>query len=440
MLLLQPTLDDLAKRALKPEATLGASPMGAVVNTEKRSLLGSFESACDRKNFDDAYFVRVEGMNHLYEIDWDKDENKLPIGEKYDVTIPGRGAITDSEKCGSFHGSYLAGDKLRAVLYSCHKPTCPRCFREWAARQGGKSAAFIWGIKRWSGDTIYHSVFSPVEGRYTIDKLVESIKTLMYKFHSGDSGRLGYAYVIHPYRLRCLGGHPSPRERGYGGNKLPAVCPECGMPWEWYYSPHVHVVSNFYVDCTSKVKADAWNQAQANAGIKYANISQDNHYYDLTHQVAFPRPGFIDSVDTLESIVKYELGHSLVKKKARSQAIVYVGSWCRLNYNAEWTPHKEIECDDNDVPFRRVHSVGVVDGSKMKINVHFLSNGLPSWWNDWDDAPVYKYKRVWECKVTPRRKWCDMHKRFERVDPLKRQGLNHPLDNLRLEAYGDVDG
>lgn len=402
------------------------------------TLLGSgLLGLAPPKNFDEALFVGIDGLNHQYVIDWDKDENRLPVKEVDDITIPGRGVITDVDKCGSFHGSYIAGDKLRAKLYSCHKPSCPRCFREWASRQGKHSAAFIWGIKNWSGDTIYHSVWSPVEGVYTIPKLVAVVKKLMEEFHSGSD--LGYAYVIHPYRIKCLGGHPSPRERGYSGGRLPQVCSLCGMPWQWVYSPHIHMVTNFYVDCTSKVKADAWNQAQSNANVKYANISQDNHFYDLTHQVLVPRPGYVDSFDTLESIIKYELGHSLVHKGGRQQAIIYVGAWCRLNFKADWASHKEIVCDDNDVPFRRVHSVGVVDGSKMKISAVFTLAGQPSWWNDWDDSPVYLYDRVYTCVVSPRRRWCRLHHRFERVDPLKRVGKKD-LENCPLDKFGDVDG
>ena len=375
-------------------------------------------------------------MNALFEIDWDKDENRLPVKEVNDLTIPGRGKITDVDKCGSFHGSYMAGDRLRAKLYSCHHPTCPRCFREWAARQGRRSAAFIWGIKKYSGSTIYHSVRSPVEGRYTIDEMVEEVKKLMARFHSLDAD-LGYAYVVHPYRLKCLGGHSSPRERGYGGYKLPPVCPECGMPWEWVYSPHIHIVSNFYVDCTNPTKAAAWNQAQANAGLKYANISQDDHYYDIIHKISNPRPGYVENVEVLESIVKYELGHSLVRRGGRQQAIVYVGAWCRLNYKASWSSSREIVCDDNDVPFRRVHSVGVVDGSKMKIKAVMRSDGSPSWWDSRDGKPVYMYEIRWLCVVSPRREFCKLHKKYERLDPLRRAGSCVLLRNRPLEAYGD---
>lgn len=399
-------------------------------------LLGSPDNiSCERKNFDEAVLLGVNGLTHDYIIDWDKDENRLQVMQKNDVTIPGRGAITDIERCGTFHGSFLAGNDLRAVLYSCHKPTCPRCFREYAARQGKHSSAFIWGIKKYSGDTIYHSVFSPVEGVYTIEKLVEVIKVLMEKFHSGERGSLGYAYVVHPYRLRCLSGHSSPHERGYSGGNLPPFCSQCGLPWAWFYSPHIHVVSNFYVDCTSPIKAQAWNQAQADYHVKYANISQDDHYRDIKNQVLVPRPGYIPSVEILESIIKYELGHSMVKIGKRSQAIVYVGSWCRLNYKAEWSRDYEVAVNSSDVPFRRVHSVGSIDGAIMRISVYYCENGEPSWWNDWDDRPVYKYDVVYTCKVTPRRVWCDLHKRYERIDPLRRANSEVLLDNKELGDF-----
>ena len=147
------------------------------------------------------------------------------------------------------------------------------------------------------------------------------------------------------------------------------------MPWQWVYSPHIHMVSNFYVDCTSPITKAAWNQVQEEKGVKYANLSQDAHYNDLKNQVLVPRPGYIDSVETLESIVKYELGHSLVKRDGRTQAIVYVGAWCRLNFKAEWTSHSEVDCDDDDVPYRRVHSSGEVIGNRMKITVHYVDSG-----------------------------------------------------------------
>lgn len=412
------------------------APKGVVADHQQTELGASISG---RRDFDDCSLLGIDGLNHLYEIDWEKDENRLEVVVRDNITIPGRGSITDVDKCGSFHGSYLAGDRLRAKLYSCHKPSCPRCHREWASRQGKKSASFLWGIKQYEGDSIYHSVWSPVEGRYTIPQMLSAIKKLMESFNAGGPGVLGYAYVVHPYRLQCLGGHNSPRDRGYSGIKLPPICPDCGMPWHWVYSPHVHLITNFYVDCTSPIKAAAWNQAQSNAGLKYVNISQDNHYYDLTHNKMVVRPGSIESQEVLESIVKYELGHSLVRIGGRQQAIVYVGAWCRLNYDCEWEKHREIAVDDNDVPFRRVHSDGNVVKDKMLIRVVFLSDGSPSWWNDWDNKAVFLYDTYWVCKVTPRRIWCKIHRRYERIDPLKRACSEKLLDYKPLEAYGDYE-
>jgi hypothetical protein len=165
---------------------------------------------------------------------------------------------------------------------SCRRKSCPTCFEAWASHQAeralvrmasfvcgsGKVQRVIEGVKRlfakesardvhanivlalekMVGQSVrakrlrpIHVVLSPSKG-FVFDDF-SFVRKLVYRI-ARRSGVFGGACIIHPYRLRCRICHATIPD-------YTKACLKCGdSRFEWFWSPHFHVVGFGWVHGT----------------------------------------------------------------------------------------------------------------------------------------------------------------------------------------------
>lgn len=169
-------------------------------------------------------------------------KSERQITWKGDWTITGM--VQPGEKCGEHLGLYGDGKNFTRTRRSCHRQECGICSWKWQAKAGDNASQylqFIGGL----GHELRHASFNPtaactsVGGKITAmvdDKghpvpsapvgdmsafKLREMRAFMEKYHDPSAGDLGGAYILHPGREEVRGGGT------------------------YYYSPHVHLITNF---------------------------------------------------------------------------------------------------------------------------------------------------------------------------------------------------
>jgi len=200
-----------------------------------------------------------------------------PYFENSMWTLPGHGAMYWS--CGTVKGSYISDDGERVVLRNwCYKKSCPICFRKWAGKRARIAAARVYALKRAEGNNhLSHWVVSLPsslgDGVFADIEVYRKVKgKIISRFRKvGVSGLI----IFHPFR------------------------------WEaeyWKKGPHFHLIvnSNF---------------------VNFLDLSRGSGFI-------FKNIRTVEcDVDSIFSLVQYELSHSGVCKPHLVHNLTYFGDW-----------------------------------------------------------------------------------------------------------------
>jgi len=269
--------------------------------------------------------ISEDGDYAFVSIEQKKDENFLLIEPHGDQSISGHGPITvervDDEDpmehpCGEFKSAWHNDLNHHQVKrFSCHLQGCPKCFRIWARRVAEKSAGYLYAFTRKYGRQIAHWVLSPDHGyiqQFAGDDdalwkaLDDSLRAIMDTFSSFDDCVV--SIIRHPMRKHCpVCGAKAEKE---------AFCKACNCEMTWYWSPHLHVNTDFRFEFARAVE--------------YAGYELDKHF--IFTQVAVAP----DQVE-LANLIAYELGHALFVDGKQKQAIRYLAFCAKNHYRTKIT-------------------------------------------------------------------------------------------------------
>lgn len=162
---------------------------------------------------------------------------------RFKITLPGHGSVKN-EECGTFKLALQCPSECeepKIINHNCGRITCPECYQKalskMASRAGSRMENIIasWRLNGLNVGDLKHGVYSPPEGKYQesdfdsndgIDRLrKEAVEA--HKFLS--NGDTGCSPIVHPWRECHLDG---------------STCddPDCTLPHQWYFSPHVHLL------------------------------------------------------------------------------------------------------------------------------------------------------------------------------------------------------
>lgn len=214
--------------------------------------------------------------------------------------LVGHGSVTN-ENCGKFRGRYgcldtvshefpllLQGEKWEGqvfqhpVFYSCHRPSCPVCFRSWMVREARAVEARLVEAEKFHGRAEHIVASVPLE-RYGLSFLgmrVLTLKALTVR------GVVGGVMIYHAFREN--------RSTGF-----------------WYFSPHWHVLG--FIDGGYSCR-----------GCKKVCSAHDCHGFEVHTRECFEKDGFIVKIaqdkfgvagvrDSLFKTVKYQLSHASIR-------------------------------------------------------------------------------------------------------------------------------
>jgi len=251
------------------------------------------------------------------------DENLLHNEVFQGQYISGAGEITNPDKeegCGVFKSAFMNKLKhLRVKRFTCHLQGCPKCFRVWARRQAASAAGYLWAFVDQYKRQLTHWVLSPSEGWKQDQPDAESVwKNLDKELRLVVDTFKGWndtvvMVVRHPSRKRCPTCKSSMKDNQ-------SFCIPCGQPAEWYWSPHLHVITDFRFP-----------------------FEESSNYtlYEASRRIIFTRKSIPPNKDELENVISYELGHALYLQGQQRQAVRYMGMSAKTHYRSEVTKVKE---------------------------------------------------------------------------------------------------
>lgn len=257
------------------------------------------------------------------------DENMLEIVRYGDAMLPGRGSITYLETdhdCGVFKSGYTDDLKhLRIKRFTCHKPGCPKCLRQWANLQAKATSSYLWAFWHEHKRPLAHWTFSPSldwitghskyvdeekNAQHLFREMVKDLRRACNEFLSWNNRVM--SIVRHRYRKRCPNcGKKFEKE---------AYCKSCNVPAIWYFSPHLHLITDFHY---RKSDTDKYVKWEADNGFILKKIKQ---IYTLEH---------------LQCTIAYELGHSEWFPDKISPAIRYYAWSSKSHFRSEVTKIKQ---------------------------------------------------------------------------------------------------
>lgn len=271
--------------------------------------------------------------------EFDDEEYQQFINSSYGVcgvhVLAGHGSVTDEKKCGSYRGRWgclntqghalplqLQGEKSweqvyqHPVFYSCHKWTCPRCFRSNVNREARRAEYRLKKAEERLGLKCEHVIASVPPERYSLT--VAQMRALCIKALK-SRGWMGGAILFHAFRLN--------RSTGY-----------------WFFSPHFHTLSipsSTYL-CRNCAK----------------RLCSECHGFEWLTRERFERDGWIVKVAvdnqgrgvagerrSIFDTLKYQLSHcSVSTEQKRSVVVTWYGTCSyRQLTDIKYTP-KKAEC------------------------------------------------------------------------------------------------
>ena len=158
----------------------------------------------------------------------------------------------------------------------CDRPLCPTCKDDWANREKDRAVQRIkaYFIKRLEPTHIVVSV--PEKDHYlTLEKMRKEVYKNLKSVHV-----VGGMMIYHPKRQRCVKcGSPKPYKR--------KACQNCvSYEFEWYYSPHFHVLGYGWVQDVRKNYFSS-GYVVKNLGIR-TNLA-GTIFYQLSHCGVHPK-------------------------------------------------------------------------------------------------------------------------------------------------------
>lgn len=105
-----------------------------------------------------------------------------------------------------------------------------------------------------------------------------------------------------------------------------SFCLACNKPAVWYWSPHLHVISDF----------------------NYRYEDKDDYInYEANEGFIFSEDSYPPSKDELENVISYELGHALYIKGEQHQAIRYCGFSSKTHFRSDFEKEAEEVGEDD---------------------------------------------------------------------------------------------
>lgn len=266
----------------------------------------------------------------LVAIDTKRDENFLIVLDDGGDTISGHGPVTNERvdpddltehPCGEFKSGWRNDlNHYKIKRFSCHLQGCPKCFRIWARRLAEASAGYLWAFAEQYGRKIAHWVLSP--SRQLAESLGKNpwkaLDTLARKFidQFGKWNDSVISITQHPRRKKC----PVCGEASENG----VHCKKCDVDMVWYWSPHLHINTDFSFDFARAVEYTAF----------------ENQEDCIFTQVSVP-----ETKEDLASIIAYELGHARYVEGKQIQAIRYCGYSAKNHFRTDKTT---VHTDDGE--------------------------------------------------------------------------------------------
>ena len=245
--------------------------------------------------------------------------------------LVGHGAVTN-ENCGKYRGRYgclnvdghalplqLRGEKSRnqvyhhPVFYSCHKPSCPKCFRSWMVREARSIEYRLLEAEKYSGKT-EHIVASVPPERYGLDFLAMRSLTLKALTRRGV---IGGCLIYHAFREN--------KSTGY-----------------WFFSPHWHVLG--FIEggykCRSCVK-QLCSMCHGFEGHTRKCFETDGFIVKIA--VSNEGHGFADERKSVYETAKYQLSHASIRTDCkRPQVVTWFGVCSYRKLHAKYVPKKAV--------------------------------------------------------------------------------------------------
>lgn len=329
--------------------------------------------------------TRIGEMESLVVIPEIRDENMLPIKTRNGNLISGHGEKTN-EDCGTYKSLYHNSlDHVRPRRFTCHLQHCPECFRIWAKRQAASSAGYLWEFYESWTRNLGHWSLSPSErwiesfGDDT-DRLWKALdkelKDVINTF--SDFSDTVVAVVRHPCRKHCP-------QCGKALEK-DSHCKECHIDGEWYWSPHLHVVTDF--------------RYEYKRNLEYVT-------YEGEHQFIFTEIAQIPTKEDLEKVIAYELGHALWYENKQTQTIRYMGFSAKNHFRTEKTRVQTLVTEKdvygNEYPFYKIQSQmwDMVENKPGVIRVKHNADGTVPYAKDIYGELIPLKETHYEYKLTP---------------------------------------
>jgi hypothetical protein len=229
-----------------------------------------------------------------------------------DYELVGHGKITNTN-CGKFlgfHGcvrtelhdkttldgvNYCGKVFVRKVHCTCHKPTCPICYKHgWAVREAKMIEARLSECSKHFGQ-VEHIIVSVPKSDYGLT--LESLRSKAVQVVMKKRGVIGGVIIFHAFRYRNRG----------------ILLGGVFHPYGWYWSPHFHVLGYIlkgYGKCRSCkcMKDGTFAKCRSCAGFEGRTRRQ------------FEKDGYIvkvkDKRKTVAGTAWYQLNHASVKRNS----------------------------------------------------------------------------------------------------------------------------
>ncbi len=141
---------------------------------------------------------------------------------------------------------------------SCYRADCETCFKKWLARESNKATRRIEKYEKLSGKNAKHIIISVPSWLYYKPK--KELAKQSYKILK-DVGCIGGTTIFHPFRKHVV----------YVNNEI---------KFEWYYSPHFHVIGFGWIEKTTEnYYKNGW--VVKNKGFRDSTFA--TFYYQLSH-------------------------------------------------------------------------------------------------------------------------------------------------------------
>ncbi len=267
--------------------------------------------------------------------EFDDSKYREFINDSYGVcganTLVGHGPVTN-ENCGKYRGRYgclntdghelplmLQGKKWKEqiyqhpVFYSCHRPSCPKCFRSWMRREAERIEARLLEAQKYNGK-VEHLVASVPPERYGLSFVAMRELTLKALVRRGIQGG---CLIYHSFREKKSTGH-------------------------WYFSPHWHVLGFIQggYKCRSCVR----------------QLCSECHGFEAHTRMFFKADGFIVKVAVDEEgrgkagerisvfhTAKYQLSHASYRTDCkRPQIVTWFGTCSYRKLKVKYVPKKSV--------------------------------------------------------------------------------------------------